>query len=287
MDISEGQEKLMSFMRNGEMLKFAASCTSLKLLDKNYKLVVLHDIRSTLQEQEQDSFRKIIRVLTHEIMNSVTPILSLSQAMSESLKTDENKFRPLGELSPQESEDLIEGYQAIEIRSRALMRFVNDFKTLNKLPPPKHKLIEVSEMLKALVTLQKSTFEGKGIELVVSISPRVKTINADKDQIEQVLINLIKNAIDATESITNPIIKIDVFLKDKATCFSVTDNGIGIPFDRFDQVFVPFFSTKHDGSGIGLSLSQEIMRLHGGSITVKSEEGKGATFTISLPFYRF
>lgn len=283
MSLREGQEKLMSFMKNGELHKYAASCTSLKLLDKKYKLVVLHDIRNTLQEQEHDSYRKLIRVLTHEIMNSVTPILSLSQAMSESLKNEENSFRPLGELSPQESADLIEGYHAIEIRSRALMRFVNDFKTLSKLPPPKLQNVEVEEMLRGLVTLQKSTIESKGIDLVMTLSPSINNIRADKDLIEQVLINLLKNAFDATQNVNQPRIEIDVFENNGTVFISVSDNGVGIPLDNFDKVFVPFFSTKLDGSGIGLSLSHEIMRLHGGTITVRSEQGKGATFTISLP----
>lgn len=278
-----GQELLFSFLYQGELKKYAAYCSSIKLLNKNYRLVVLHDIKAPLEEHEQDSYRKLIRVLTHEIMNSVTPILSLSQAMNETLKTDENTFRSIGELSSQEGLDIAEGYQAIEARSKALMRFVNDFKSLTRLPNPKIAAINAEEMFRDILTLLKPGLQEKYIEISVHYDLTVKFFNADKELIEQVIINLIKNAAEAVAQVKKGRIKIDLTKTNSRVIITVSDNGLGIPFGNFDKIFVPFFSTKKEGSGIGLSLSREIVRLHGGNITFRSMEGQGSEFIISLP----
>lgn len=283
LDLTEGQEFVLPVKHQGEILQFALSCSSIKLMDKHYRLVVMHDIRIPLQEQELDSYRKLIRVLTHEIMNSVTPILSLSEAMNETLKQPDNAPRPLENLTEQEASDLAEGYRAIEVRSRALMRFVNDFKSLSKLPDPKIQPISPESILKPIIALLKPALDSKSIKISVSISKEVKTLHVDKDLVEQVLINIMKNSIDALGSVQQPQIDIEVNKSGSKVAVAVTDNGMGIRDENLDKVFVPFYSTKAHGSGIGLSLSQQIMRLHNGSISLKSIEGKGTTVSLVFP----
>lgn len=283
LNLTEGQEFVLPARHEGEILQFALSCSSIKLMDKQYRLVVMHDIRIPLQEHELESYRKLIRVLTHEIMNSVTPILSLSEAMNETLKQPDNSPRLLENLTEQEAADLTEGYRAIEVRSRALMRFVNDFKSLSKLPEPKIQPFSPESLLKPIIALLKPALDAKSIKISMSISKEAKTLHADKDLVEQVLINLMKNSIDALGSMQEPQIDLEVYKSGSKVTVTVTDNGMGIRDENLDKVFVPFYSTKTHGSGIGLSLSQQIMRLHNGSISLKSIEGKGTTVSLIFP----
>ncbi len=283
LNLSVGQELLLPINLQGEVLQFALSCSSIKLMNKQYRLVVMHDIRIPLQEQELESYRKLIRVLTHEIMNSVTPILSLSEAMNESLRFPEGSLRPLESLSAQESADLADGYQAIEVRSRALMRFVNDFKSLTRLPEPIIKPVDADVLIRDIIALLKPALDSKHIKISVSVGKDVECLQADKDLIEQVVINLIRNSIDALDRIPLPRIDIEIRQSNINTIIAVADNGMGISSDNLDKVFVPFYSTKAHGSGIGLSLSQQIMQMHNGSISLKSVEGVGTTISLAFP----
>lgn len=282
-DIAEGQESLITFMHNGELNRYTVTCSSIKLQGQSNKLIVMHDIHQPLQEQELESYRKLIRVLTHEIMNSVTPILSLSQAMSETLRESDNSIKSISNLSDEEAKDLAEGYFAIEVRSKALMRFVKDFRSLTKLPTPNIETINIDELMKPVIALLKPTLDQKGISISLSVSKGASMCNVDRDLIEQVLINLIKNAIEALGKTSKPKIEIEVDHKATATIISIKDNGMGISETDFDKVFVPFYSTKPNGSGIGLSLSQQIMRLHNGNITFKSTKGTGSVFSLTFP----
>jgi signal transduction histidine kinase len=216
-------------------------------------------------------------------MNSVTPILSLSEAMNEMLKHPDNSPRPIDVLTPQESADLAEGYLAIESRSRALMRFVNDFRSLTKLPEPNISTIDPEKLLKPIIALLKPILDSKDIKVTLTVGKDIKNVLADKDLIEQVIINLIKNAIDATDNTDHPEINIEISSRVGKKIISISDNGKGISKENLDKVFVPFFSTKEQGSGIGLSLSQQIMRLHNGTITLKSIEGHGSEFSLIFP----
>lgn len=281
--LKSGEEKLISVVNDGEFSKYAISCSEIRVLDSRYKLVAFHNLHSTLQEHELDSHKKLIRILTHEIMNSVTPILSLSESMNENLKDTSGNNRDLADLSKQEIEDVVLGYEAIEIRSRALMRFVNDFRSLTRLPDPKFELISIENLFKNILSLYKASIEEKGIKLSVYISPEIDQIYADRSMVEQIVINLLKNSIDALENTFRPEIIIDVSHSENHVSITVADNGKGIPPENLDKIFIPFFSTKKDGSGIGLSLSQHMIHLHGGSINLKSVPGLKTTFTLKFP----
>lgn len=281
--IKTGEEKLISVFKDGEYFKYSLSCNEIRLLDSNYKLIALHNLHSTLQEHELDSHKKLIRILTHEIMNSVTPILSLSESMNDNLKDSEGKQRDLADISKQEAEDLILGYEAIEIRSRALMRFVNDFRSLTRLPEPKFEQVQVDSLLRSVLSLYRAEIEEKGIKLSVYISPEVDSISVDRAMIEQVIINLLKNSIEASENVFRAEITIEVLVVENHNVIIITDNGKGIAIENLDKVFIPFFSTKKDGSGIGLSLSQHMISVMGGVIGVKSVPDLKTSFSIRFP----
>jgi len=281
--LKTGDERLISVLKDGEFFKYSLSCNEIRLLDSKYKLIALHNLHSTLQEHELDSHKKLIRILTHEIMNSVTPILSLSESMNESLKDSEGNLKGLNDISNQEAEDLILGYEAIEVRSRALMRFVNDFRSLTRLPEPKIEPIQIDNFFRNVISLYKSNIEEKGIKFSVFISPGVNSILADRSMLEQVVINLLKNSIEALENTFRPEIMLESTLDGNYMTISLTDNGKGISPENLDKVFIPFFSTKKEGSGIGLSLSLQMMHLQGGTISVKSIQGLKTTFAIKLP----
>jgi two-component system, NtrC family, nitrogen regulation sensor histidine kinase NtrY len=281
--LSSGNEKLIEVFKDGENFKYTISCSDIRLLDERFKLVSLHNIHSTLQEHELNSHKKLIRILTHEIMNSVTPILSLSESMNENLKDDRGNFRELDKISKQEAEDIILGYEAIEIRSRALMRFVNDFRSLTRLPEPKLELISIDNLLKNILSLYRAELEDKQIKPNVFLSPEVEFLTADKVMLEQILINLLKNSIEALVGAFMPEIHIESTLEKDHVLITITDNGKGIPPEDLDKVFIPFFTTKKDGSGIGLSLSQYMMNLQGGTISVKSVQGLKTTFALRFP----
>ena len=280
------EDKLLTVHVSGEIKKFSVTCSSIKLLEEKLRIVAFHDIGEPLQKQELESYRKLIRVLTHEIMNSVTPILSLSEAMTENFKEKGVSAKKINSLTEQEITDIIDGYQAIEVRSRALMRFVNDFRSITKLPTPKFISVDVMEMLGGILTLFKPKVESNGISLKFSKMGNVGKIVADKDLLEQAVINLLKNAIEATNNIDNPEIVIAFSKFNALFSISITDNGKGIDRNEQEKVFVPFFSTKREGSGIGLTISQEIARLHNGSITLKSIPDKFTTFSINIPEYQ-
>lgn len=281
--LRSGEEKLISVVKDGEFIKYSLSCNEIRLLDSKYKLIALHNLHSTLQEHELDSHKKLIRILTHEIMNSVTPILSLSESMNENLRDESGAIKELNDISKQDAEDLVLGYEAIELRSRALMRFVNDFRSLTRLPEPKIEAIQIDRLLKNVLSLYRVEMDEKGIKLSVYISPDVEIASTDRAMIEQVLINLIKNSIEALENVFRPEITIESSLEGSNVVIAVTDNGKGIPLENRDKIFIPFFSTKKDGSGIGLSLSQHMLHQLGGSIGVKSIQGLKTSFSIRFP----
>lgn len=281
--LKTGEERLISVVNEGELSKYAISCNEIKLLDKTYKLIAFHNLHSTLQEHELDSHKKLIRILTHEIMNSVTPILSLSEAMNENLQDERGNKRKLSDLSKIEVNDIMLGYEAIETRSRALMRFVNDFRSLTRLPKPQFESVSIENLFKNILSLYKATIDEKGIKLSIYISTSINNIYADRSMVEQIIINLLKNSVEALENTFRPIIIIEVTSEKNYILVTISDNGKGIPAEDLDKVFIPFFSTKKDGSGIGLSLSQHMMHLHEGTIHLKSVPGLKTTFTLRFP----
>lgn len=240
-----------------------------------YKIVLIQDLNKELEEQEVEAWQKLIRVLTHEILNSVTPIVSLTEAMNSLLITQSGVKRELNELDYEDKEDLYDSLETIEKRSKGLLHFVNAYKDFIKTPELNIAQIDISALLSRVANLLGPELTRNGIDLDVAEVDGVIKAKADVEWMEQVVINIFKNAIDALEQRPNPKIAVTSFQQNLRTFIRIADNGIGMDREVLDKAFIPFFTTKKKGTGIGLSLSRQIMRLHKGTLSATSEQGKG------------
>jgi len=280
--IFSGGKKLIEGKQLDQSVNLSIEVINTTLLDQSTKLITINDIKKEIEQKELDAWIKLIRVLNHEIMNSTTPISSLTETILMLLQDKQTGQKTLKELDEQVIADVIGSVKTIQKRSNGLYDFVNEYRKLTKVPPPKIEHVGVKDLIKDVIKLMQSSLSEKSIKLNFSINPDDLVVSLDPNLIDQVLINLIKNAIETVSETTNPIIKIVAGLENEHPFISVSDNGQGIEPEILDEVFVPFFSTKEEGSGIGLSLSRQIMRLHGGSISVKSIQNNETTFTLSF-----
>lgn len=275
-DLESGKKDLIKLNINNQLLQVAIQAIKISLNGNWYKLVSFQNIKTELEEQEFIAWQKLIRILTHEIMNSVAPIASLSSTMKDVLAKEKI-------LSIKHVEQVKKAMAVIQKRSEGLLEFTETYRSLTRIPPPKFQVIEANELINNLSTLFQLEFEQKGIDWNTFLPPSKITFQGDPVLLEQVLINLVKNAIEAVEGKPSP--KIEVFVQKESAnqvSIKIADNGSGISEDKMEQIFVPFFTTKENGSGIGLSLSRQIMHLHNGNIemTSKIDEGTIAALTI-------
>ncbi len=274
-----GGSDLIEFTREGSRVQLSIYVIELVLRGEEFKLVSIQNIQSELEEKEMDAWQNLIRVLTHEIMNSVTPISSLAATVDDELVEHMEADRAI------ENEDLDDihlAIQTIQRRSEGLIRFVSDFRNLTRIPEPKVSEEKVSKVLDHILILLKHELQAKGIKLNLSIEPQDLTFKIDKELIDQVLINLLQNAVHALEENSGEkyiIVKAYINEYDRPTLL-IRDNGSGIDEEALSKIFIPFFTTKKQGSGIGLSLSKQIMRKHGGAISVKSVMNEGTEFIL-------
>lgn len=255
--------------RNSTILEMAISYTTFSTQGKEQRLISLKNIHSVLERNEMEAWQKLIRVLTHEIMNSITPIISLSETLSEREVS--------AHLEDKEYSVMLQAMLTIHRRSKGLLEFVENYRRLTRIPTPVLSKVFVAELfmdLKKLFPEEYIHFETPASGLYLYV---------DRTQIEQVLINLLKNACEACDRRTEKEIKIKIVSTTINKAITISDNGEGILPDVMDKIFVPFFTTKTSGSGIGLSLCKQIMTLHDGSINVKSESGKGSCFILTFP----
>lgn len=276
-----GQREVIRVNREGELLQLSVHVTEFRVRKDKFKLVSLQNIRHELEEQELDSWQKLIRVLTHEIMNSVTPVSSLSSAINEMLTDEEGRRRALGSLSRDDLDDMYSSLETIEERSKGLLGFVADYKNLTRLPQPLFEDIAVEFLLNHMYRLFKKDMASEGINYQVQVPSLPMTICADSKMIQQVLINLIKNAMEAVRENDEKSIILSADSRNEKVIIRVRDNGKGIDEEDLEKVFIPFYTTKKKGSGIGLSLSKQIMRLHKGSIHFQSDDS-GTVFNIEF-----
>jgi nitrogen fixation/metabolism regulation signal transduction histidine kinase len=275
--LKTGGSELLRLKLHDDMVQLSVYAIELTLKGENVKLVSLQNIQSELEEKEMEAWQNLVRVLTHEIMNSVTPISSLAGTIESDLKQhfDEES----DQLSEDEMRDIHLSLQTISKRSEALIRFVKEFRSLTSIPKPKPVMFSARALLEEVGMLHKSELTEKGINIAMEVYPEDLTILADRGMIEQVLINLVKNAIQSFDDQVDKTLTLRAFVSDKSRpVIVVKDNGPGIDPDALEKIFIPFFTTKKTGSGIGLSLSRQIMRQHQGTLTVKSEVGKGTEF---------
>lgn len=256
--------------------------TELRIRGNTMKLLTLQNIQTELQQQEIEAWQNLTRVLRHEIMNSITPISSLTSTLREILDHDMVQKNSHYELKTEGAEDLREGLSTIENRSKGLIKFIDAYREYTSLPQPKIKTVLVKELIEKVAQLMKPEIRKTTIEFRYTCDSDYLTIQADEEMIEQVLINLIKNSIEALGDVQDG--KIDLIGKysGSVVLIEVVDNGSGIIKEALSRVFVPFFTTKKTGSGIGLSLSRQIMQMHDGSLSVESEPGVKTIFRLKF-----
>lgn len=280
--VRPGHTKTIKLLYGTDLRLLSLKVSSLKFGEKKYKLYSLNDIKAELEENELDSWQKLIRVMTHEIMNSIGPITSLSNILNGIYLKDGQPI-PLKEITEKHVHNTIHGLEVIEQTSRGLMHFVEDYRKLTKIPKPDFKPINIVNWLNDIELLMRNIFLEEQIDFRLVHREINKEMIGDEKLLTQVMINLLNNSIDALKKVQPKNIKILVNEGQTGKLkISVVDNGSGIAPEEIEKIFIPFYTTKENGSGIGLSLSRQIMRLHKGSIAVFSKPGENTTVVLSF-----
>ncbi|GAB3502087.1 sensor histidine kinase [Emticicia fontis] len=271
-DISSGSKALYQ-TSNEKQISINAATVSLR--GRVIKLISLQNIQSELQQKELEAWQNLTKVLRHEIMNSVTPIVSLASTMREIIELDLAEKDDIQETVA----DLKEALFTIENRSKGIMNFVNAYREFTSIPKPKFVDTNSKDLIAQVLNLVQPQLKEKQVVLKTDFKEDFELV-ADTEQIEMVLINIIKNAVESVENRLNPQIRIRTFELDEQRIIEIADNGSGIEPEALEKIFIPFYTTKKTGSGIGLSLSRQIMQMHGGNLKVSSKVGEGSKFLI-------
>ena len=259
--------------------KILLSATAFQTEGKIYRLIAFQNVNEALDETESKAWQKLLSVLTHEIMNSVAPISSLAETLKHRLQ------QSVAVLSNESGsvDDLELGIETIKRRSEGLLKFAETYRNLNKITTLNLKRVFVRDVFENLLQLMQPTLEQKNIEIETILKDPDLSLEADINLLEQVLINLVVNAIEAVKEKDHPrIILSAYFNSNRKPIIKVADNGSGMPAEIMEKIFIPFFSTKKSGSGIGLSLCKQIMMLHKGNIQVQSKDGDGTAFLLQF-----
>ena len=275
--LQPGENKVSTAHLEKSFFKVLLSATAFQTAEKKFKLVAFQNVNEALDETESRAWQKLLSVMTHEIMNSVAPISSLADTLKNRLQRSME--------APQDTvalEDLEVGIETIKRRSEGLLKFAETYRNLNKITTLNLKKVYARELFANLHQLMQPTFEQKHIELEIILRDTDLAFEADPSLIEQVLINLIVNAMEAVKEQAAPRIVLSAESTGRKVVLKVADNGVGMPEELLDKIFIPFFSTRKTGSGIGLSLCKQILMLHKGNIQVQSVEGKGSVFSLQF-----
>jgi signal transduction histidine kinase len=273
--LHSGDKELLKITIDNKIVQLSISALEFKLQKQSLKLVSMQNIQSELEERELEAWQKLIRILRHEIMNSISPIVSLTSTIEGMMKG--------GKLEGEDLDDVKAAIRAIRNRSEGLMHFTETYRNLTRIPPPKFQIVDVRLLVQRLSTLLKPAFEKDHINFQMQMPNSPVNCSIDPELLEQVLINLIKNAIEAVNGSEKPTITVTAQKEQSGkTTISVIDNGKGIEEGELDEIFVPFYTTKVEGTGIGLSLSRQIVRMHKGRLFVQSVVGEGTVFTIVI-----
>jgi len=272
--IRPGESRIVTITKENRQVKILLAATLFQTDEKINKVLACQNINEAVDETEAKAWQKLLSVMTHEIMNSVAPISSLAGTLKNRL------LQTSVSDNSSDREDLELGLETIQRRSEGLLKFAETYRNLNKITTPNLKNIFVRDLFENLHTLMQPTLDQKNIELEIVLKDPGLMVEVDVNLVEQVLINLVINALEAVKEKTNPRIILSAFKDNNKTLIKVADNGMGVSDELLDKIFIPFFSTKKSGSGIGLSLCKQIMLLHKGSIQVQSIMGQGSTFIL-------
>jgi signal transduction histidine kinase len=276
--LEPGRRDLVTVPVQGQLVQLSLHATQLRRRAQTVTILSIQNISTELNEKEMEAWRNLIRVLTHEIKNSLTPIASLAASVEEVVfPADSTKTAGAATAVPQVREAL----QIIQKRSEGLLEFVDAYRDLTHVPEPDYEVLKVADLFARIEQLVASQIESRSIRLRTAVRPTAMTLTADPRLIEQVLINLLLNALQATDEQADPEIALEARIDaQNRPVIQVTDNGPGIVAESLDKIFVPFYSTRKDGSGIGLSLSRQIMRMHRGDLTARSTPDVETVFTL-------
>ena len=274
-----GQPAVVKLTVGSHAVQLLLSATRFKMQGEAFTLLAFKNVSQALADTETAAWQQLLRVMTHEIMNSVTPIASLADSLGRHMRAAQQQ-----DSAAELLDDVSTGIRIIQQRSEGLLRFAQVYRNFSTLAPPQRTTLYVQELLQTTRQLLAEQLTAQGIEVVISVRPVHLTLQADGHLLEQVLINLLLNAAQAVDQTPDPRLSLLAWLDgQERVVIEVKDNGSGIPADLLDSIFVPFFTTRPSGSGIGLSLAKQIMQLHQGSIQVQSVEGAGSAFQLWFP----
>jgi PAS domain S-box-containing protein len=281
-EIRPGQQQLTALDKEGGVVQLLIKASAFLSEGEELMLLSVQDIKNELDEKEIESWRKLIQVMRHEIMNSVTPITSLSESLSGYFHA-EGKVKIPAQIDEKTIDTTLNGLELIHEQAQGLLRFVESYRQLTRMPEPEKRNFPVRKLMDNICILARSFPNAEKIELVCEAEPEDQELFADEKQISQVMVNLVNNAFQATELMQDARVKISIGRdKDGHPWISISDNGPGIPDTLMDKIFIPFFTTKENGSGIGLSLSRQIMQMHGGSLKINSVPGIQTSVVLSF-----
>lgn len=280
--IEPGERRLVTFSVDDMEQQLTIAATRIVVGGTSEKLMSLQDIQSELDGAQLKAWQDLVRVLTHEIMNSITPVASLAKTAADLVEDAAQKLEGSPDVVD-ELEDVRSAVETVARRSDSLMHFVGGYRRLTRLPSPKKSITAVKNIFADIEQLTAAEFKDRSVQLNIIIEPEGLEINCDTDMIQQVLINLLQNSAHALEDQPVKHIAMSARLSRRGhPVVEVRDSGTGIPDDIISKIFVPFFTTKRDGSGVGLALSRQIMLAHGGSIKVQNHDDGGAHFTLTF-----
>ncbi len=279
LELKPGESKIGTAHLERESFKVLLSATAFQTDGEKYKLIAFQNVNEALDETESKAWQKLLSVMTHEIMNSIAPISSLADTLKNRLQESMGSLNNNGG----SVDDLELGINTIKRRSEGLLKFAETYRNLNKITTPNVKKVLVRDLFENLYALMEPTLDQKMIDMEIVLKDTDLVLEADTNLIEQVMINLVVNAIDAVKDQDEKRITLSAYqAPNRKIIIKVSDNGVGMPEEVVEKIFIPFFSTKKTGSGIGLSLCKQIMMLHHGNITVQSVEGKGTAFLLQF-----
>ncbi len=269
--LEDGTESFRKFQLQGRPHHLIFLASKMKILGRMVTLVSVRDISREIDENELEAWQKLMRVLRHEILNSVTPIRLLAGSISTSLST---------EMSKEELDDMKNGLETIHRRAAGLSSFMDAYSNLYRVPELELRECTGGKLLQRVASLYKEQFESQNVRVSIKFSEGIKPFRMDPKLMEQVLMNLVKNALEALSETKDAALTLSARQEEGSNILCISDNGPGIPADQLDHIFMPFYSTREGGSGVGLSFAQHIMRLHGGRIHASSQPGKGSEFQL-------
>jgi nitrogen fixation/metabolism regulation signal transduction histidine kinase len=277
-----GDRELVTFTVEGVEYHLTLAATEIIIAGDRDRLLSLQDIQSELDATQAEAWQDLVRVLTHEIMNSITPVTSLAQTASDLV---DDVVRETGPDSPL-AEDLGDVQNAVATvarRSDSLMQFIDSYRQITRLAPPEKKRVPLSELFDTVTRLAMAEWQDDRVSLESRVDPSGLYVYADRDLLEPVLLNLLRNAWQASSDEKQPVVEIAGRLNRRGnTVIEIVDNGQGVPEDIATKIFVPFFTTRAGGSGVGLALARQVMIAHGGFIRLSRNEGSGATFSLTF-----